>query len=409
MADVKVTIYAKRVTNKRGAVSIHWYLRWADSSGRQRYEKIGTKPDMTRREAERLKREKITALGAGTASRDRCPKRTLADFLAADRTNGAADRQPSTLNLEKTVAKCAIAALGGETPLDRIDYDHVAKIKAWLGAEHRLEGRECKPSSKATIKKTISTLRAAFGRALEAGLIQRNPFSGRAKGKVQPKRKRIYSMAEADAMVEAAPTLWWATFIRLAFTSGLRLGEVLNLTWEDVEDGQVIVSAKRAERFTVNGQDYPLIPFSAKSHQERHVPLDGEAGILLQRLRLKRDGSVYLFLSLKRLRALEGHRDLMSQPPAGSLVNSLLRDFKVIQNAARARLEARADEPVEWRSGTLHDLRKSYGTHMAKLVSMNDLKVLMGHASITTTAEYYLDPSDDVADKSREVFARRTG
>ncbi len=51
------------------------------------------------------------------------------------------------------------------------------------------------------------------------------------------------------------------------------------------------------------------------------------------------------------------------------------------------------------------DLRKSYGTHMAKHVSMPELKKLMGHASITTTSEVYVGSSADMADKVKMAFA----
>ena len=43
---------------------------------------------------------------------------------------------------------------------------------------------------------------------------------------------------------------------------------------------------------------------------------------------------------------------------------------------------------------------------MAKVVSMNDLRRLMGHASITTTADFYLGVSDDLAAKVNAAFSR---
>ena len=42
---------------------------------------------------------------------------------------------------------------------------------------------------------------------------------------------------------------------------------------------------------------------------------------------------------------------------------------------------------------------------MASHVPMNDLRRLMGHASITTTADYYLGVGDDLAERVRSAFA----
>ena len=62
-------------------------------------------------------------------------------------------------------------------------------------------------------------------------------------------------------------------------------------------------------------------------------------------------------------------------------------------------------DDVSWPVGTMHDLRKSYGTHMARRVTMPELQKLMGHASITTTAEFYIDVSADMSEQVRAVFA----
>ena len=285
----------------------------------------------------------------------------------------------------------------------------MARLKSWLGKEHTLGDRTLSPCSTATIRRSVVTLKAAFNRAITRGLIDTNPFVGRL-AKVQPKAKRIYSHDEVDAMVEAAPDAWWATFIRLAFTSGLRVGETLNLHWSDIDEdaGTVTVSAKRAGTFTASGSSFPILAFSCKSHRERQAPLLPEVAKLLQRLKMKSGGSVYPFLSLNRLAILAATQDTTQEIPANKLVNNLLRRFRIIQTRARAILADRRGvvlAEVEWRIGNLHDFRKSFGTHMAHHVSMAELMKLMGHASITTTADYYVDVSDDLAAKVQAAFA----
>ena len=187
-------------------------------------------------------------------------------------------------------------------------------------------------------------------------------------------------------------------------------GELLNLTWADIDEeaGHITVSAKRAGRFNVGPKDYPVLAFSCKSHRERRVPLHPEAAKLLQRLKAKSGGSIYPFLSLHRLAILEATEDVTQEIPAAKLVNNMLRAFKAIQVRARAILAKRRGvklDEVEWRIGNLHDFRKSFGTHMTKHVSMPELQRLMGHASITTTSDFYVDITDDVAEKLRAAFA----
>ena len=114
----------------------------------------------------------------------------------------------------------------------------------------------------------------------------------------------------------------------------------------------------------------------------------------MAKLRMKAGASRYVFLSLQRLRRIESSTDLTREIPANGLGNNMLRTFKTIQGEARAL-------PV----GTMHDLRESYGTHMSHRVTMPELRQLMGHASITTTADFYLDVSTDMSEKVRAVFA----
>ncbi len=106
-----------------------------------------------------------------------------------------------------------------------------------------------------------------------------------------------------------------------------------------------------------------------------------------------------------RLLGIQAVRDVTQEIPAATLVNNMRRDFLVIQNHASAILSERAGEPVDWTLGTMHDLRKSYATLMARRVPMYELQKLMGHASITTTAEYYTEASQDVTDAVELVFA----
>jgi site-specific recombinase XerC len=57
------------------------------------------------------------------------------------------------------------------------------------------------------------------------------------------------------------------------------------------------------------------------------------------------------------------------------------------------------------RLGSIHDLRKSYGTHMAKSIPMHELKALIGYSSITVTEWFYTEPGADLAARVRAAFA----
>ena len=381
-----------------GRVVYYWRLRWPGKDGRPRTESIGRVDEVTEAEATAIRRRKMVDIDTGKALRDR-PGMTIGQYLDLDREALLSVVQPGTIKTHDHAKQRLIGAIGADVKLDKVEWHHVDRLINWLSQDHRINGKTRPACSRATVKQTIATLKAAFNRAKDRDLIVKNPFAKKGPTKIQAAQKRIFTTEEIAAMIETRPGLWWETFLRLALTSGLRLGELLNLTWSDIDEdgGQVIVSAKRAGTFEVAGAHYPVLPFSCKAHHERRVPLHTDAARLLRRLRLRAGGSLYVFLSLPRLARLGRRRDVRDgeQPPAASLVNNYLRDFKLIQAAAGL------DSP-----GSIHDIRKSFGTHMAKHVPMHELQKLLGHASITTTADFYLDVSSNIIEQVRAAFGR---
>ena len=93
-------------------------------------------------------------------------------------------------------------------------------------------------------------LQGAFSRGVKRETVASNPFDGVKLPRVQAKTVRIFKPHEIDAMVAVAPDLWWEALIRDGYTSGLRLGEMLILTWADVDfDGETVtVQTKRPRR-----------------------------------------------------------------------------------------------------------------------------------------------------------------
>ena len=405
----KVILIRRPAKLPSGRKVTYWTLRWSNGAGGTCSESLGRTDKVPAADAKAAQRQKMLDLGLGKVRHKR-QKVTLADFLEADRESIRFDSKPSTIVAHLSVSNHLIAVFGADIRLDEINEDHVARLKVWLSKPHVINDRRLSPCSRATIRKSVVTAKAMWNRAMDRDkpLVDRNPFRGK-QAKVQSKAMRIFSCAEIDVLVDVSPDLWWQCFIRLGFSSGMRLAELLNVTWADIDEdgGYITVSAKRAGTFTAGGQTYPILPFSSKSHKPRRVPLHHEAAKLLQRLKLKSAGSIYPFIDLARLRVLAATEDMSQEILGGRLVNNLLRMFKRLQGYARARLAAQRGveiHEIEWPIGSVHDLRRSFATHMAPHVSMVELQHLMGHSSITTTAAFYVNVSDDLGEKLKVAF-----
>lgn len=384
-----------------GKQAQYWVLRWADSRGKMRSESIGKVGNVPKREAEKKRREKETALGSGRAQRDRPHKITLKAFLEMDREAIAGDVAGATLIEHDHAKKHALDALGENAEVTSLTYADVGRVKKHLSDAGR---------SAATISKTLRLLRAALNRGVRAGIIHDHPFRNLQLPRVESRSKRIFTQEEVEAMVHVAPSLWWRAFIRLAATSGLRKDELLNLQWHDVDldEGIVRVQPKQAAAFKTNGQTLKTWKWRAKAKASyRTIPLPKGTVKLLRKHRAKQGDSPYIFLDLQRVAQLQSHIDDSGGLPAKFDIRpNLLRDFRVIQTeAADRRAKARRDKVYEWRIGSVHDLRRTFCTFMANHVPMHVLREWAGHADIATTAGFYLGMADGMAERARQAWA----
>jgi len=179
------------------------------------------------------------------------------------------------------------------------------------------------------------------------------------------------TVAEVEALLEAAPDLRGRALLELLYASGLRVSEALGLDREDL---------------SLDGGYARVI---GKGDKERLVPVGDVALDWLGRwLAEGRPG----LLGLHHVEPVRG-----GPPFLGDRGRRLARQqaFTLVRTAAR-----RAGLPA---SVSPHTLRHSFATHL--LEGGADLRVvqeLLGHASISTTQLY----THVTGERVREIYAR---
>jgi integrase len=71
------------------------------------------------------------------------------------------------------------------------------------------------------------------------------------------------SVEEYKALMRASEKLWWKAFISLAYGSGLRCGEILNLTWADIDFANQLI------RITTKKAGVGILEWEPKDHENR--------------------------------------------------------------------------------------------------------------------------------------------
>ncbi|WP_197279217.1 site-specific integrase [Novosphingobium sp. AAP1] len=275
---------------------------------------------------------------------------------------------------------------------------HLHDIKA-LEVERWRAGEIARGLSLQTINRDISSIKAAFNRAVDWELIPTNPLAKVKKSRTDDNLKVRYLSDHEEGRLRAAidireerrraerdtangwrrergyvqlPSLRMVMFtdhvkplILLSINTGCRRGELFDLTWSNVDLDRRIL--------TVTGA-------TAKSKRTRHIPLNREA-----------------------TRVLQGWRAQAEDTSGLVFVNEEGKRFDRVNFSWRHLLKDAGISAFRW-----HDMRHHFASRLVMGgVDLNTVRELLGHSDYAMTLRYaHLAPEHKL--KAVEVLDRRT-
>ena len=99
--------------------------------------------------------------------------------------------------------------------------------------------------STTTVKRCKSVLSMIFDRAIASEMITINPVKYSTKFNAVHKKQEPYTSDEMNAILQNT-TGWFQTFMYLAFTTGMRPGELLGLQWNDIDFKRGVINLQRS-------------------------------------------------------------------------------------------------------------------------------------------------------------------
>jgi integrase len=292
---------------------------------------------------------------------------------------------PRTFQHYETVVRLHLAPEIGRLQLNRLTPQHIQalltrKSKAGLSAQ--------------SVRHIRTILRIALNQALKLELIGRNAASLTVAPKLVRKAFRILSPDEARKLLETVRCHRLEAVFTVALSLGLRMGEILGLRWQDVDLDRATLTVNQAI-YRIAGKG--LVAAEPKTDRSRRA----------------------LFLPDVVLRGLKTHRkrQLEERLAAGSYWHDRALVFTSSRgtpleprNLFRAfkKLLGKAELP----DVRFHDLRHSTASLLlAQGVPMRAVMELLGHSSISTTADIYSHVMPtmmrDVAEKMDAILGSR--
>jgi len=326
-------------------------------------------------------------------------------------TRNNSDYQPGTRTLDGNTIQRLLRHFGPQRALRDMSPMEAAKFIALLS---RIDGKD-KPLSAWSRARTLRNVKTAFNTAVDWGLMDRNPFAGIRSPKLPDSRWHYLTPDEFHTLLNASSgnrsvPLRCKALYALAYCCGLRLGEILSLTWAD----NITVNSEASGKVTTFSGEVRVFnrpatrdrpPFSVKDKEARRIHIPQRCLELLLDLKAYNeitDQTPYVVLDRRQYQTAlaKWRRHQAEKRPWQNhhMQNNTLVTFK--RHVRWAGIEPQG-------SLSLHTLRKACITAWANGISNPEVvRKLAGHADIKTTMQFYSAVTEDQRRRAAQAIDR---
>ncbi len=332
----------------RGRGAVFTYT-WRDAAGRQYSRKAGD----TLEQAEAFKRRIDDQLALGTYR----PASTMTFGSYASAWIQTWPLKEQTRERYRGILRRELMPVFGGYPLAKI---HPHQVRAWVHEQN------AGPLSASSVRQHIAVLRSCLKAAQIDGHLGELPLLGVKMPRSYSRQPAVLTLTEAVAMIDAAPTAWQCAIATALFT-GLRLGELLALTVEDVD--------LPGRRLNVRAT---LTEVNARTPRLQREEPKSRAGI--------RQVPIVEALAAR----LETHLDALGPTQGGAVfaspVGTWMSKSNFYRDAWRPTRAAAGREDL-----TFHDLRHTAASLLLAHsgAELAELKFVLGHSQIAHTVDLY--------------------
>lgn len=237
------------------------------------------------------------------------------------------------------------------------------------------------PLSARTVRLTHATLSQVFTQAVRWQMIPFNPISEATLPKESRRAKRALTVAERTRFIAASQEAFYRVLYRLLMDTGMRPGEALALTWEDIDFASERISITKTITKGAGGKAIIAPPKTRRS--TRTIPLFGLADLLLEHQRWQIE---------------------MNLDASGMLFTTQEGTPLTPWNHNRRDLRRALDAAGITGTFTLYNFRHTFASlHLESGTPLKVVSEWLGHSTIKQTADTYSHLHIDVS----EDWARR--
>lgn len=201
-------------------------------------------------------------------------KITVADWISIWLRDYQAHASPRTIKKYESISKQFTSTIGS-VKVGRLTAMHV---------RHMITAMQENGLTAATIQLYMRIFKTILNSAIEAGLIADNPVSKIRLPKPQPRQFVVIDRQEIQAFIDAAQQTKYPNELITMLLTGLRIGEIRGLQWEDIDLDAGTMKIQRQLQPT-NGSLERFTPPKYGEIRLLHIPSEEIAVLRAQRLK----------------------------------------------------------------------------------------------------------------------------
>ena len=277
-------------------------------------------------------------------------------------------REPKTFTYYQGFIKNHIGPGLGRTPVRKLTPVMIQQFINDVASPKQLETGETKVLSPETVRGIHATLRSALSQAYKNGIIGENPSTRVTLPKAKSKKPVHLSEVDMRKLQSACENQYLGGIICLALQTGMRIGELTGITWDNIDFERETVCVE-AQLQRIDGK---LQLKSLKTDRsQRILPLSATAVKILQQEKANQVLSLSPGQNELNLAFLNADGRPLDPKYVNSQLKSILRS---------------AGLPVV----SMHKLRHTVATvALGKGIPLTVVRDFMGHSQIALTANTY--------------------
>ena len=337
----------------------------------------------TKKEAEVELAKFVTKVQSGMVADGK--SMTFAEFTEIwKRDYGSKELAPTTYARYLGILNTRILPYFSKFKLDKIKPTDIMKFYDMLENDtqiRRLKNnkgeRLTKPLSKKTILEHHRLLRAMLHKAVYWQLIVNNPAERVQPPKARKPKRKYYDDEQCKILLENLETqeIKYKVAIILTIFTGVRLGELMGLEWDDINFREGIVSINRSSQYLADKGVFTKVPKTESSIRDVAIP--DFVVSLLEEYKCWYDNQKALFGELW----YDSNRLFVQADGKPMHPSTISKWFE--------KFVAQIGLPVI----NFHGLRHTNATLLiAQNIDVSVVAARLGHAQITTTLNFYVHP-----------------